>query len=321
MEHLALITERNVKFTSSDVELIGTLAQPEGGGPFPAVLLLPSSGPIDRNGNHAALHMNAFQLFAEALAEQGIASLRYDKRGVGASRGRYLDAGFHDNVADAQRALLFLRKDTSVQGRPVFLLGHSEGALISTLLAAKGVQIAGVILLAGGARSGEDMLRWQVQQVAKGMRGLNKWVMKVFRTDVVKAQQKRLNRLKQSSENSYGVQLVAKVNARWMREYIVYNPAVDLPKIRVPILAITGGKDIQVDPADLEQMSSLVKTDFESHVVPDVTHMLRPDAEDPPSLSSYNEQVKEPLDPRVVNLVSEWLAKRLSSQPSLPESK
>jgi fermentation-respiration switch protein FrsA (DUF1100 family) len=153
------------------------------------------------------------------------------------------------------------------------------------------------------------------------MRGLNKWVMKLFRVDVVKAQQKRLNRLKQSSENSYGIQLVAKVNARWMREYIVYNPAADLPKIRVPILAITGGKDIQMDPADLEQMSKIVKTDFESHMVPDVTHMLRPDAEEPPSLSSYNEQVKEPLDPRVLSLVSEWLAKRLGDQPTEPESK
>lgn len=311
MEHSALSTEQTVKFTSSDVELVGTLTHPEGSGPFPAVLLLPGSGPIDRNGNHAALPMNAFLLFAEALAEQGVASLRYDKRGVGASRGRYLDASFLDNVADAQRALLLLRTHSLVKGQPVFLLGHSEGASISTMLAAKGVKVEGVILLAGAARSGEDMLRWQVQQVARGMRGLNKWVMKLFRVDVVKAQQKRLNRLKESSENSYKVQLVAKVNARWMREYIVYNPATDLPKIRVPVLAITGGKDIQVDPSDLDQMSKIVKTDFESHVVPDMTHMLRPDPGDPPSLSSYNEQVKEPLDPRVMSLVSEWIMRRI----------
>lgn len=303
--------EQDVTFTSAGLELAGALAHPDASGPFPGVLLIAGPGPIDRNENHMQLSINAFPHFAERLAERGVATLRYDKRGVGASKGAYLSAGLHDNATDAQRALAFLRGHPLIKGKPVFVLGRSAGALVATMLAGKGVSMAGAILLAGAARTGEETLKWQVQQVARGMKGPNKWIIKLFRIDVVKSQQKRLDKLKQSKEDSYRVQLVANVNARWTREYIAYNPAVDLPKIRVPTLAITGAKDIQANPADLERMAELVKSEFEYHAVPDVTHVLRPDPDDPPSLSSYKDQVQAPPDPRVLNLVADWVSKQV----------
>ncbi len=92
---------------------------------------------------------------------------------------------------------------------------------------------------------------------------------------------------------------------------LAYDAAEDLAKIRIPLLAITGAKDIQVDPGNLARMAELVTAPFESHVVTDVTHLLRSEA-GAPSISSYRKQVREPLDPRVVDLVLDWLERQIA---------
>jgi pimeloyl-ACP methyl ester carboxylesterase len=191
------------------------------------------------------------------------------------------------------------------------VLGHSEGSLIATRLAGTGSQVAGVILLAGPAQTGEQVLLWQAAQVLKGMRGLNKWLIDLFHIDTRKAQKNQLDRIKRSTRNSIRIQLVAKLNAKWFREFMAYDPAEDLPKIQAPILAITGTKDIQVDPADLDRIAALVRTEFESHLVPNLTHLLRSEPGQP-SLSTYKRQIAQPLDSRVLQLISEWLARQIS---------
>jgi pimeloyl-ACP methyl ester carboxylesterase len=304
-----LIIEREVRFTSGTFQLAGSLAAPDGEGPFPGVLLMAGSGQVDRNENHKKLAINVLREIANRLAENGIATLRYDKRGVGASEGNYWETGFFDNVTDAASALDFLKAQKQVQPKAVFLLGHSEGAMIATRLAAEGADAAGAVLLAGPARSGEEVLKWQAQQVVKGLTGLNKWIIKLLRIDVARAQQKQIDKIKRSVKDSYRVQLVAKVNAKWMREFIGYNTAEDLPRIRVPVLAITGSKDIQVDPGDLRRMSAMVQTDFEYHEVPNVTHILRVEKGEP-SLNTYRNQVRQPMAPEVLYLILEWLRKK-----------
>jgi pimeloyl-ACP methyl ester carboxylesterase len=307
-----LTTEQEVKFTSGTFNLAGTLATPDGDGPFPGVLLIAGSGQVDRNENHKKLAINVFREIASYLAEHGIATLRYDKRGVGASEGNYWETGFFDNVSDAASALKYLKAQKQIRPESVFLLGHSEGALIATRIAAEGADAAGIVLLGGPGRSGEEVLKWQAQQVVKGMRWLNKWLIKLLRINVAKAQQKQIDKIKRSVKDSYRVQLIVKLNARWMREFIAYNPAEDLPRIRVPVLAITGAKDIQVDPRDLKRMSEIVQTDFEYHELPNVTHILRVE-EGEPTLSNYKKQVQQPVDSRILQLTLEWLRKKIDT--------
>jgi len=263
---------------------------------------------VDRDENAPKARINALHDIAVTLSEQGIGSLRFDKRGVGASQGSYWETGFFDHVTDASAALGFLRSQAEVRPERVFLLGHSEGALIATRLAGTGAQVAGVILLAGPAQTGEQVLIWQSAQVLKGMHGFNKWIIDNFHIDTRKAQQKQLDKLKRSTKNSMRIQLVARLNAKWFREFMAYDPAEDLPKIPVPVLAITGTKDIQVDPADLDRMAGLVRSGFEAHAVPNLTHLLRLEPGEP-TLSTYKQQLNQPIDSQVMQVISEWLAK------------
>lgn len=308
--------EQEVRFTSGTFHLAGTLAMPDSDGPFPGVLLIPGSGQVDRNENHKKLPINAFREIANHLTEHDIASLRYDKIGVGASDGNYWETGFFDNVSDASSALEYLKTQERIRPETVFLLGHSEGALIATKLAADGVDVAGVILLSGSAQPGEDVLKWQAQQVMKGMRGTQKWLVKLLRINVLKSQQKQIDKIKRSSKDWYRVQFIVKINAKWMREFMAYNPAEDLARIRVPVLAITGSKDIQVNPRDLTRMSEIVQTDFEYHEAPNVSHILRV-AEGEPTLSTYKKQARRPIESRILHLIAEWLRKRVDTSSDL----
>ena len=302
--------EREITFTSGTLHLAGTLTVPDSKEPSPAVLLIPGSGQVDRNENHKKLSINAFREITDCLVGHGIATLRYDKRGVGTSCGNYWETGFFDNIMDASSALMYLKACDGIRTDEIFLLGHSEGAIIATKLAGDGADVAGIILLGGTAQSGEDTLKWQAQQVAEGMGSLNKWLIKLLRINVLKAQQKQLGKIKRSTKDWYRVQFIVKINAKWMREFMDYNPAEDMPRIRVPVLAITGSKDIQVDPEDLTRMSQSIPSDFEYHELPNVTHILRTE-EGKPSISTYKKQARQPMDSRILHLVSAWLQKRV----------
>lgn len=302
--------EREIVIQSGDVELSGTVVRPSLGENFPGVLLIPGSGQVDRNENAKKLHINIFGEIAYFLANNNIASLRYDKRGVGRSEGNFWETGLMDNVSDALSALEYFKNYEGISSDKVFLLGHSEGAIIAARMAATGADTAGIILIAGSAQKGEDVLKWQAEQILKTLKGFNAWLIRLFRIDVAKTQRKQIEKIKSSSKDWYRVQLFAKMNAKWMREFLVYNPADDLPKIKIPILAITGLKDIQVDPDDLEKMAKIVKTDFEYHKIPNVTHILR-EEKGLPSISTYKQQTIRPMDSRILSIVLEWLKKRV----------
>jgi uncharacterized protein len=298
--------EREIRFKSGEIELAGTIAIPSGSGPFPAVLFICGSGQIDRNENHKKMHLNVFYDISHYLAENGIASLRYDKRGVGQSSGDYMASGFNDNAADAKAALQFMKQQKDMIPEKIFLLGHSEGAFLSCKLAGEGAGAAGIILLAGGAVSGEAVLKWQALKVAGGLKGLNGWIIKTFHIDVAKAQQKQLDKIKRSKKDWYTLQFVIKINAKWFREFMAYDPSADLQRISVPVLAISGSRDIQVDPGDLERMARLVKAPFEPHLIQGMTHLLRV-GEGAAEISKYREEIKKPVEPKVTEIVLDWL--------------
>jgi pimeloyl-ACP methyl ester carboxylesterase len=300
------MAEHAVEFTSDSYKLKGTFVSPAEDRPLPAVLMLPGSGQTDRDDNAKKLAINVFPQMAEAMSSWGFASLRYDKRGVGVSEGDYWHSGFTDRITDAQAAVAWLHAQPNVDPQHIYVLGHSEGALVATHLAAGGTAIAGAILLGGSSKTGEETLLWQGAQIASSLTGFSKWLVDSLHIDPVKKQRQSIERIKASTDDTFRIQLVQKINARWMREFFAYNPEQDLAKIHVPVLAITGSKDIQVDPTDLERIKQLVKGPFEAHLVSDVTHMLRTDA-GIPSLRTYKEQVRRPVDERIMKYIKLWL--------------
>ena len=300
--------EQEIFFKTGLIELSGTLALPDLNGQFPAVLLIPGSGQTDRNDNAKKLKINAFVDISRFLTNHGIASLRFDKRGVGKSQGNYWETGFYDRINDVAAALNFLKRHKNINSDKVFLLGHSEGALISTNLAGTGAEVAGIILLAGSAQSGELVLKWQALEIVKNLRGFNGWLIRAFHIDVSKSQSKKLYKIKQSTKDWYRQAIVLKFNAKWFREFMAYDPTEDLSRIKIPVLAITGSKDIQVNPEDLQKMAYLIKSPFEQHLIKDMTHILRIEQGEA-NISNYKKEINRPVEPKLLEIILNWLEK------------
>ncbi|MGN6131978.1 MAG: alpha/beta hydrolase family protein [Nocardioidaceae bacterium] len=321
--------EREVSVPGPAWPLSATLTLPEGAGPFPAAVLVSGSGPLDRDGNHPKGRFDVSRQLAVALAERGVASLRYDKRGVGRTPGDWRAVGFHDNVDDAAAAVATLSAVPEVRDDAVFVVGHSEGALIATALAARaaagatapgeaapgvrpasgaaapGVRPAGVVLLAGAARPGEEVLLWQTRAIAPSLPRPVRLVLRLLRVDPTAKVAANHARVKATTTDVARLG-PTRVNARWLREFMAYDPAQDLARIDVPVLAVTGAKDLQVPPADLPRIAELAGA--ETHELPDVTHTLRAQP-GPPALSRYKGELRRPVDAGLLRLVTDWVVR------------
>jgi uncharacterized protein len=239
---------------------------------------------------------------ADALAGVQVCSLRYDKRGVGASGGDYFTVGMADRFADTQAALAWLAR--RCPGLPLLAIGHSEGAYYAARLAADG-QVAGAVLLAGSVRTGDEELAWQTRQIADRLPRSSQLIVRMLRIDVVKAQQRNQKKVMSSSADVMRIQ-GTRVNARWARDFVRYDPAPVLARVSVPVLALTGGHDIQVPPEDVAAIGKLVQGPFEGQVVDDLSHLLRPDPKRA-GLRGYRRQVRQPVSPEVLELITGWV--------------
>jgi uncharacterized protein len=284
--------------------LNGTLALPEGGGPAPAVVIASGSGPLDRDSNHRRARFDIARQLAHALAAGGLASLRYDKRGVGQSPGDWRLAGLYDNVHDLGRARDALAARPEVDPQRVLVAGHSEGAILAASLAGRGVPTAGVVLLSMNAVPGEELLRWQARRIAPTLPAAVRGLLRLFRVDLEKKVAANHERIKATSTDVARIG-GARLNARWHREFMAHDPREDLRRITVPVMALTGAKDLQVDPADLEVIAASVPGGATIHLVPDLSHTLRRQP-GPPSLNAYKKELREPVDPLVLGAVVRW---------------
>ncbi len=294
--------------------LAGTLCLPPGEGPHPAALLLVGSGEVDRDSDHQKLRTGVTRMLAEGLEGVGVGSLRYDKRGVGASGGSFLEASFADTRDDAARALEALRAQPGVDGDRVVVIGHSEGALHALSLAAEDRGLAGVCLLAGPAVTGEAALRWQAVRIIATLPAPVRLLLRVLRHSPERAQAKLFAKLRASDVPVLRIQ-GRRSNAGWLRGFIDHDPAEEFRRLQVPLLAVTGDLDLQVDPADLERMAALVPHEHvETHRVARVNHLLR-HTDGTGSPTEYRKQLRrqQPLDTRVLETVTDWVAARVAS--------
>lgn len=301
------MTEINVSIPAGDAVLAGTLTTPVGEGKFPAALLIAGSGPLDRDGNHKRLPLAVSKDLAQILSDAGWASLRFDKRGVGLSTGNYLSAGFHDELADATAALHWLKSRPDISA--VVPIGHSAGALFAAEMSAGGDAEAGAILLSYTFRTGEETLVWQAGEIGQTVPQWIKTLLKVFGTSIEKQQSKALAKLKDTTKDVVRIQ-GQRINAKWMREFLVYDPEPALRKATAPLLAITGSKDVQVNPADIEAIANLSKDHITAILISDVDHILRTERNEISNPKRYKEQITKPIDDRVVGALVTWLSER-----------
>jgi len=300
------VTTENITFDADGCTLAGTftaVAQP-----VAAALLITGSGKTDRDSDvrlpgGLTLRAGITRACAEAMAAAGVSTLRYDKRGVGASGGAYLTAGMPQRLADARVALGWLAD--RCPGLQLIVLGHSEGTYYAAQLASGDAGVAGAVLLSGAARPGAEVLAYQTEQLADRLPASARLILRLMRTDAVRSQRKNLAKIMASSADVMRVQ-GTRVNARWVRDFVRYDPAPALASVMVPLLAITGGHDLQVPPADVEAMGRLVLGPFEGHVVGDLSHMLRPDP-DSAGPRGYRRQTREPTSPDVLAMIAAWV--------------
>jgi pimeloyl-ACP methyl ester carboxylesterase len=302
-----------VTFYSGGCTIAGTFTA--AAHPVAVALQITGSGRTDRNSDARlpggrTLRTGVDKAVSRALAEAGVSTLRYDKRGVGASSGDYLRAGMDDRRADARAALGWLA--ARGDGLPLLAVGLSEGAWYAAELAADGA-VDGAVLLGGGARPAEEILSWQTEMLAARLPATARLILKLTRTDVIRTQRQRVARIKASTADVIRIQGV-RFNARWWRDFLAYDPRPALARVTVPVLAITGGQDVQVPPDDVAAIGRLVRGPFEGHVAGDLSHLFRPD---PGSAGprAYRRAVRHPVDAEVLGLITNWVATHWAGPP------
>jgi pimeloyl-ACP methyl ester carboxylesterase len=156
---------QDVTFKNGDTELAGTLTLPDGEGPFPTALLITGSGQQDRNSE--IFDHKPFLVLADHLTRAGIAVLRVDDRGAGESGGSAADATSHDFANDTLAGVNYLLTRKEIDEKKLGLIGHSEGGIIASIVATRSKAVAWIVLLAGPAVPGREILLRQVELLSR----------------------------------------------------------------------------------------------------------------------------------------------------------
>lgn len=309
--------EREIEVEGRGGRLAGTLCLPGEEGRFPAVLMVHGSGPLDRDENMKGQKLDVFNSIARELARAGVASVRYDKRGCGASRGDYYTAGLQDLVDDVICWFDTLVLEAAVRSDRIMLLGHSEGCLVSAKASALRAQAAGLALLCPFVQHTEDILLRQAAHIERelaaqtGLSGVVSKLATRLMGRPLENQRKLIETLKGSSQPSLRVGL-QRLPAKCLRELLSADAAQVYATTRCPVLLVGGEKDLQCDPADVARIASLVTGPVESHVLPSLTHLLRRDSE-APSILDAARLLTQPVEPTVIALVVKWAQARGAS--------
>lgn len=309
------MTETELELFCLGNKVAATRCLPDGSGQFPVVLMIHGSGPLDRDGNMPGQRLDVFNTIAAALSRIGVASVRYDKRGCGRSEGNYYAAGYEDLVEDATALVVAIRKFDWCNARRVFLLGHSEGCVIAPEVARR-CEVAGMLLLCPIFTEVEELLEMQAERLRMdiaalgGIRGL---VYRALLTTSPTTHSRLIARLKSSTKDTMRFRF-RKLEAKSLRQLLALDVRALMSSVSCPMLLVGGGKDIQCDPSDVERIAKAAKdAPVEAHVLPDLSHVLRSESQ-APSLFRYPELLKQPLEPRLLELITSWIQRQLIAQ-------
>jgi uncharacterized protein len=296
----ALTAGESVSLDTGAGALYGTLELPASKPPFPVALIIAGSGPTDRDGNSRLLpgKNNSLKMLAEGLAGQGIASLRYDKRGIGESKTIGLkeeDLRFETYVDDAVRWGQYLRKDNRLRA-PV-IIGHSEGSLIG-MLAARKLPADGYISIAGAGRPGGQIILLQLRS-----QSIPPDLMKQVE-DIVSALEQ--GRTVDSIPQGLGALFRPSVQP-YLISWFRYDPAKEIAKLTMPVLILQGTSDIQASVSEANLLAG-ANSKTKLLVIEGMNHMLKevPEERDK-QVASYSDP-SLPLVPTLLNEISRFMA-------------
>jgi dienelactone hydrolase len=322
------VTFGNKKF---NIFLGGTLTVPEGKGPFPAVILITGSGA--QNRDEALMGHKPFLVIADWLSRNGIAVLRYDDRGVGKSQGNYAASTSADLATDAEAAYLFLKNNQNINSSSIGLMGHSEGGLIAPIFAASNPGIAFIVSLAGPGVTGEQILYRQQADIARlsGTKeedirenvDVNKKLFSILKKekDNIKAEVKIMETYRKiltdkklppadiekgisQLKSSFGAQTYT-----WYRYFIITDPANFWKKVKCPLLALNGEKDLQVAAeVNLTAIEKSIIGGGNKNVrivkLPELNHLFQ---HCKTGLPGEYGQIEETFSPEALKIISDWI--------------
>lgn len=298
--------QREVEANVPNGPLRGTLLAPPGNASNASVVIVPGSGPTDRNGNNPLGATSGYlQSLAEALAGAGIASIRIDKRGMFASAGSFGDPNavtFDDYAADALAWVAVARKQTSADC--AWLVGHSEGALVSLLAAAKSSDdLCGLVLLAAPGRKMGAVLREQLRANPHNQPLLADAEAAIDGLE-------RGEHIDVSDFHPAAQQLFAPALQDFLIDAFSRDPAALIAGLNLPVLIVQGDNDLQVKTEDAEALAR-AQPEAELLVMPGMNHVLKttPPGDMQANLAAYADP-SLPLADGLAELIAEFVRRK-----------
>ena len=298
--------EHEVTLGSGLLAVSGTLTVPQRSGPLPALVLLPGSGPIDRDETIG--RNKPFKDLAWGLATRGIAVLRFDK--VTYSHPAEVKQMANFTVVDeympaAVAAIELLRQYPAIDARSIFLLGHSLGGTVAPRIAASEPSVAGLVLLAGGS----EPMYWSAVRQLRYLASLDPTTAAAS-APAIEEMSKRARRVDSPdlSPSTPADDLPFAIPAPYWLDLRSYDPVATAAELDRPILILQGGRDYQVTAADdlaLWQSTLSLRADVDIRVYPSDNHMFFPG--NGPSTPAEYESAQH-LDGAVVGDIADWLA-------------
>jgi alpha-beta hydrolase superfamily lysophospholipase len=259
--------EEVVVRTSAGLQLGGTLTIPRGRttGRAPAVVTITGSGPEDRDEASAALKgYRPFRELADTLGRRGIAVLRLDDRGVNGSDVGPRTVTSQDFADDIRAGVAYLRTRDEIDPARVALVGHSEGGMIAPMIASTDPKLKAIVLMAGTASTGREVLRAQQVYAVDSMAHLSG-----------AARDAALARAS-SATDSLGA------STPWMKFFLEYDPSIVARRVKTPVLILQGATDRQVPPSEADKLAAAFRAGGNSHVTvrlfPQTNHLFVADA-------------------------------------------
>lgn len=300
--------EESVSFTNAQYTFNGTLTLPENYSKnTPVVLMVTGSG--QQNRDEELFSHKPFAVIADALARQGIASLRYDDRGWGDKSVNFADFTTDDFRQDAAAAIPLLRKRFNKVG----ILGHSEGGTIAMMLAAEG-KADFIVSLAGMAISGKETLIMQNHQAMSAI-GLPKETVDSYCNSISKALDEIASGKKANEINiddvpqalkPITIKALQQADTPYIRHFLTVDVGKLLPKIKCPVLALNGTKDTQVDcDANTTRIEKgLANCKHSIKKIDGVNHLFQ---HCNTGIVTEYQQIEETIAPEVLQEVAKWI--------------
>ncbi|MBK7227520.1 MAG: alpha/beta fold hydrolase [Ignavibacteriales bacterium] len=316
------------------VVLAGTLTFPKEGNNFPAVVMISGSGGQDRN--EELLGHKPFLVISDYLTQNGIAVLRFDDRGIAQSTGNHETATSEDFAKDVLAAVNFLKTRKEIDKTKIGLIGHSEGGMIAPLVAVQTSDVAFIVMMAGLGIPGDSILYLQGElfQRAEGMpeeeimkslkmqrelfsiiknsnndEGLDNELKEIFNKEYAAMTEEEKNKL--GDPEVYLNMQVKTLTSPWFKYLLRFDPAPVLEKVKCPVIAINGEKDLQVPPKEnLSAIETALKkggnSNFEIIELKGLNHLFQ--KSETGKISEYG-QIEVTISPLALQTMLDWIKK------------